>query len=290
MSGRLNKKSKENTKRQGLRVKNMANRKLSKTFLTYNFISPDQQANFPADNLKDLSSPQRHWRSITSSSTDVVLPIDLLTDQTSITIYLDDCNFKTIRLRESSNAVDWNLIAPNTRTINQDPMHGVYRHVEDVTFSSPGRRYLRIDIVSSTGTTDGSNYFRMGSLAIMNNVIELDADTTVEYPYDVTLPSSHIVENRFPTGKTEKIKLGRLQPMVISFALRAGVHQNIKGDGVQEISDLLRDPTETIFLDFNLGESWQAYLVKKSGDLRASLSSPATGTADFGSVLFDVIT
>ncbi len=78
--------------------------------------------------------------------------------------------------------------------------------------------------------------------------------------------------------------------MVISFALKTGVHQNIKGDGVQEISDLLRDPTETIFLDFNLGESWQAYLVKKSGDLRASLNSPATGTADFGSVLFEVIT
>ena len=58
---------------------------------------------------------------------------------------------------------------------------------------------------------------------------------------------------------------------------------------VGEIADMLRDGTGTLWLDFNLGETWQAYLVRKSGELRATLSTPAVGTADFGTVLFEVV-
>lgn len=77
--------------------------------------------------------------------------------------------------------------------------------------------------------------------------------------------------------------------MMISFALKTGALQNIKGASVGEIADMMRDGTGTLWLDFNLGESWQAYLVKKSGELRASVSTPAVGTADFGTVLFEVV-
>ncbi|GJM14958.1 MAG: hypothetical protein DHS20C13_02850 [Thermodesulfobacteriota bacterium] len=265
----------------------MANRKLSNSFLG---ISADanttsEATNFPKENAINRTSPQRHWRS--TVTTDTRLVINLGAVQTNLTCYLDDVNFSSFKYQESADGSSgWSDIGA-TKTVEKDPMHGIYRRTDDITLT--GKQYLGILIDTQT-PVDNAGYFRIGTFAIPMSVVELDAETTVEYPYDVTLPSSHIVENRFPTGKTEKIKLGRLQPMVISFALKTGVHQNIKGQAVQEISNLLRDPTNTIFLDFNLGESWQAYLVKKSGDLRASLSTPATGTADFGSVLFDVIT
>lgn len=273
----------------------MANRRLSKTFLNYIVDSTviastgvsNEASNFPKENIADLTSPQRHWRSDVSNE-DTRVEINLGSAQTNLSCYLDDVNFTSFKYQQSSDGINW-FDVTSELTIEKDPMHGVYRRVNSLILTGGDKDFLGIFIPKQT-PLDNASYFRIGTFAIPTNVVELDADTTVEYPYDVTLPSSHIVENRFPTGKTEKIKLGRLQPMVISFALRAGVYQNIKGDGVKEISDLLRDPTDTIFLDFNLGESWQSYLVKKSGDLRASLSSPATGTADFGSVLFDVIT
>ena len=269
----------------------MANRKLSKSFLSISAHSTttSEAASFPKENVVDRTSPQRHWRSTVTSETRLVINLGAI--QTDLTCYLDDVNFTSFKYQQSANGTTWFDVDPldPIKTVENDSMHGVYRSSENITLTGGNKDFLGI-FIPSQSTTDGANYFRIGTFVIPTNIVELDADTTVEYPYDVTLPSSHIIENRFPTGKTEKIKLGRLQPMVISFALKTGVHQNIKGDGVQEISDLLRDPTETIFLDFNLGESWQAYLVKKSGDLRASLNSPATGTADFGSVLFEVIT
>lgn len=268
----------------------MANRKLANSFLNISIENQSSEvSNFPAVNIMDRSSPQKQWRS--TSTAEQTIDIDLGSDQTTLTTYIDWTNVPEIKYQESSTnlaAGPYVDLSSSLTSVEKDPVQGVYRRKDELTLSS--KRYLRILMTGAQTPTDGATYYRIGTLAIPTNIVELDADTTVEYPYDVTLPSSHIIENRFPTGKTEKVKLGRLQPMVISFALRTGVRQNIKGDGVQEITDLLRDPTDTIFLDFNLGESWQAYLVKKSGDLRASLSSPATGTADFGSVLFDVIT
>lgn len=265
----------------------MANRKLTRDFLSVSTFSTttSEDPKFPKENVLDRRSPQRHWRSTTISNTRLV--IDLGAIHTNLTCFLDDVNFTRFKYQQSINGFAWADATPEL-TIEKDPVHGVYRRTDDITLTNNNKDFIAIFIPAQT-PVDNEPYFRIGTFAIPTNIVELDADTTVEYPYDVTLPSSHIIENRFPTGRTEKIKLGRLQPMVISFALRTTVNQNIKGEGVEEISDLLRDPTETIFLDFNLGESWQSYLVKKSGDLRASLNSPAVSTADFGTVLFDVV-
>ena len=265
----------------------MANRKLATSFLPISVSDQStEQANFPATNVTNRKSPQIHWRS--TNTTQQNIAFDLGDPQRDLTVYIDWCNTNSIRYQESPDGLgSWtNIGSSSFLTVSKDPIHGVYRRRDEITLDS--NQFLRI-LIEADSATDGAPYFRIGTVCIPTNVIELDADTTVEYPYDVTLPSSHIVENRFPTGISEKIKLGQSQPMVISFALRTAVHQNLKGDSVEELGDLLRDPTQTLYLDFNLGESWQAYLVKKSGDLRASLNTPSVGTADFGSVLFDVV-
>ena len=165
-------------------------------------------------------------------------------------------------------------------------MHGVYRRVDNIALTS--KRYLGIYIPAQS-TTDGESYFRIGTLAIPVSVIELDAETWVEFPLEYAVPDSNIVVNQFPTGRSERVKLGNVPPMVISFALKTESLTNIRGAQVKEVGDLLRDTTNMLFLDFNLGESWQGYLVKKVGELRAGVSAPMVNTADFGTVLFEVI-
>lgn len=263
----------------------MANRKIAKEFLNVTVVSASSEAgSFSKENMLIRTSPQRHWRSDAVTEQNVV--IDLGEDKTAVTVYMDWVNFTAVKYQESaSSSGPWTDLTAEL-TVGKDPMHGVYRRKDELTLTT--KRYLRV-LIPAQSPVDGASYFRIGTLAFPSSVVELDAETTVEYPFEVALPESHIVENRFPGGKTEKIRLGQMQPMVISFALKTGAMQNIKGAQVQEIADLMRDTTGIIYLDFNLGESWQSYLVKKSGDLRATLSTPAVGTADFGTVLFEVI-
>ncbi len=72
-----------------------------------------------------------------------------------------------------------------------------------------------------------------------------------------------------------------MQPMVISFALKTGAMQNIKGARVEEIADMLRDGTETLWLDFNLGETWQAYLSEEVGGAEGERDDARRGDGRF---------
>ncbi|MEW6146103.1 MAG: hypothetical protein AB1598_13915 [Thermodesulfobacteriota bacterium] len=259
---------------------------MARTFMPVTVLTATTEAaSFPKENIVDRTSPQRAWRSTTVAADQRVV-IDLGAAQTDVTCYLDWVNFGSFKYQESADgSTGWADVTP-ALTVEKDPMHGIYRRTDDITMS--GKRYLGI-LIPAQAPVDGTDYFRIGTFCAPSPVVELDAETTVEYPFDAALPESYIVENRFPGGGAEKIRLGVMQPMVISFALKTGAMQNIKGASVGEIADMLRDGTGTLFLDFNLGETWQAYLVRKSGELRATVSAPAVGTADFGTVLFEVV-
>lgn len=259
---------------------------MARTFVPVTALSATTEAgSFPKENCMDRTSPQRAWRSTTIAA-DQRMVIDMGSAQTDVTCYLDWVNFGSFKYQESADGSSgWSDIG-TTRAVEKDPMHGVYRRVDNITMSS--KQYLGIFIPAQT-PPDGADYFRIGTFCAPEPVVELDAETTVEYPFDAALPESYIIENRFPGGGAEKIRLGVMQPMVISFALKTGAMQNIKGASVGEIADMLRDGAGTLWLDFNLGESWQAYLVRKTGELRATLTTPAVGTADFGTVVFEVV-
>lgn len=264
----------------------MSNRRLSKTFLSISVLSATSEAaSFPRANIVDRTSPQRAWRS-TGIGSDHRVVIDLGATQTDITCYLDWLNFTSFKFQESANGTSGWADIGSLRTIEQDPMHGVFRRVDNITLTS--KRYLGI-YIPAQATVDGADYFRIGTFCVPVNVVELDAATWVEYPLEYAVPDSNVVVNQYPTGRSERIKLGVMPPMIITFALKTEALTNIRGAQVTEIANLLRDTTNTLFLDFNLDESWQAYLVKKAGELRASVSSPNVNTADFGTVLFEVV-
>ena len=265
----------------------MSNRRIAKDFLSLSVLSATSEASsFPRGNIIDRTSPQRAWRS-TGIGSDHRVVIDLGATQTDITCFMDYVNFDSFKFQESANGTSGWADIGSLRTVAMDPMHGVYRRVDDITLT--GKRYLGIYIPAQT-PVDGASYFRIGTFAVPVNVVELDAATWVEYPLEYAIPDSNVVVNQFPTGRSERIKLGTMPPMVISFALKTESLTNIRGAQVTEIANLLRDTSNTLFLDFNLGESWQGYLVKKAGELRAGVSGPNVNTADFGTVLFEVVT
>lgn len=265
----------------------MSNRRIANTFLSISVLSATtEDSDFPKENAIDRSSPQRAWRS-TSVAADQRVVIDLGAVQTDVTVYLDWVNFDEFKYQESADgSTGWSDIE-TTRTISKDPMHGVYRRVDDITMSS--KRYLGI-LIPAQAPVDGASYFRIGTFCCPVNVLEAVAETTwFEYPFEVSVPDSNVLVNTFPTGRSERIRLGTLQPMVLSFALQVESLTNIHGDYVEDIADMMRDTTATLWLDMNLGETWQAYLVKKTGELRASVNTPNVNTADFGQILLEVI-
>lgn len=264
----------------------MANRRLSKTFLSISVLSATSEASsFPKANIVDRTSPQRAWRS-TGIGSDHRVVIDLGATQTDITCYLDWVNFSSFKFQESANGTSGWADIGSLRTVEVDPVHGIYRRVDNITLT--GKRYLGIYIPAQS-TTDGESYFRIGTFCIPVSVTELDAETWCEYPLEYAMPDSNVIVNQFPTGRSERIKLGTVPPLVISFALKTESLTNIRGAQVTELANLLRDTSNTLFLDFNLNESWQAYLCKKVGELRTGISMPHVNTADFGTVLFEVI-
>ena len=271
----------ENKERGG-----MANRRLAKGFMDVAVESATSEAaEFPASNIVARVSPQRAWRSTTVAAAQRVV-IDLGEARTDLTAYLDWVNFAAFKYQESADGVSGWADVGGERAVEMDPMHGVCRRVDGITLTS--KRYLGIYIPAQP-PVDGADYFRIGTFCAPVGVVELDAATWVEYPLEYAIPDSNVVVNQYPTGRSERIKLGIMPPMMISFALRTEALTNMRGPQVEEAAGLLRDTTATLFLDFNLGESWQAYLVKKTGELRASVSTPGVNTADFGTVLFEVV-
>lgn len=267
----------------------MANRRLSKTYLDYSISSQtSEESNYPASNIEIRTTPQRHWRSTATTEQDIV--IDLGATQTSLTVYLDWVNFDTVQYAESSSSggpwTTLQLSGSDNRTVEEDPVHGVYRRIDDLTLTT--KRYLRIRIPAGS-ETGSDTYYRIGTFVICTSITELDTETWVEYPFEVSLPDSHVINTEFPGGKVETLQIGQLQPMVLSLRIQTESQTNIKGTKVSELSGFLRDPAQILLLDMNLGQSWQAWLCRAVGGMSVSLDSPNVNTADFSTVTFGVI-
>lgn len=157
-----------------------------------------EAGSFPKENVIDRKSPQKAWRSTTTASDQRVV-IDLGAVQTDVTCYMDWVNFTSFKYQESADGTSGWTDVMSTLTAEKDPMHGVYRRTD--TIAMTGKQYLGIYIPAQT-PVDSAAYFRIGTFCVPETVVELDADTTVEYPFEMALPDSHIVENRFPAGQS----------------------------------------------------------------------------------------
>lgn len=265
----------------------MANVKLSNNFLNITaFSAGTEESGYPKENAVDRVSPLKAWRSTDTSDTRYV--IDLGSDQTGLTVYLDYLNFTGFKFQESADGSTGWADVTGTLTAQKDPMHGVYRHREEAALSS--KRYLGIFIPSQT-PADGSGYFRIGTVCVPTGITEISAGTQFGYPFTYELSDSHVVVNEYPTGKTDEARISELQPLFITMNLDVEVeYPNIAGSRVGEVMDYLRDRTRALYLDLNIGETWQAYLVKRDAQAAGTIEAPFLNTVSFGAVRLRVVT
>ncbi len=264
---------------------------------------------YPFSNALDITDPNKQARlwsddASTLASCTIKLPDAVtLDDNEAAHFYFDHCNFRRVGLsRRGTNIVgspmrhEWMISANVDPAVNpniyRDPVQGVYRGV--VTLPRTNQEYFSIGIHMPNNTSypqspvDGESYYRIGSLAIIrdNDLIEVDAQLT--YPYRVKLPDTNVVETRFADGGVRRTKIASITPMRFSLGVNTGVEQNIAGNGVEQLFDLFRDPTDILYIDLGM-EPWQKYLVRRVGELRAEVVSPRTGTVDFGEMTFEVV-
>lgn len=262
------------------------NGRMTKEFLSITAVSAtSEDAEFPKEYAVDRVSPTKEYR--TGNTLQTRLVIDLGAAKTDIECYLDYVNFTSFKYQESANGVSGWADVGSTRTVSIDPIHGIYRRRDAITLTS--KRYLGILIPAQT-PVDNASYFRIGTFCVPVNVAELETQTDIGYPFSMQLSDSHIIDNVYPTGKSESVKLSQLPPLFISFDILTGAtYPNMVGPGITQLMNLLRDKTQMLYLDFNLGESWQAYLMRRDSEISSTISLPSLMTINLGSVRFKVI-
>ena len=256
----------------------MANIKLSKTFLAITAFSATSEATgYPKEDAVNRTSPMLQWR--TTVTTDSRLVIDLGAVQTDITVLLDYLN-STFKFQESADGSTGWVDLTSVITPSIDPIHGVYRHKQALTLTS--KRYLGIFIPSQT-PLDGAAYFRIGTVAVPTSITEININTRFGYPFSYELSDGHIVVNEYPTGKADKVSISPLPALFIIMDLATDVDRpNFEGSALTELMNIVRDATAIIYIDFNLGRTWQAYLVTREGQAIGTIDRPELLTVKFG--------
>lgn len=261
--------------------------RLTKSYINIGAMSLDNEnLNFPKQNAINKKSPQLQTRTTAAINSRFV--IDLLAVQTSVEVLLDWINFTTFKYQESADgSTMWADITGNL-TAEYDHVQGVYRRKDALTMTS--KRYLGIFVPTQT-PVDGSTYFRFGSIAVPSSIVEFsDPAISVGYPFSEELTDEEYITNEFAGGSFEDISIGNIPPLRISFTINSQVDiPNIAGANVKQVSDIFRNKKDIVYLDFNLNNSWQSYLVKRENFISASIDTPNLGTVDFGTYNLKVV-
>lgn len=243
-----------------------------------------EAAGFPRENAVDRTSPMRAWRSTTVAE-DQRFVVDLGEAKTDISVFMDWVNFTAFKYQESADGESSWADVGGERTVEMDSFHGVYRRRDYIALTS--KRYLGI-LIPAQSPFDGTGSFRIGTVCIPDGVVEIAAETLFEYPLKYLKPRTHIRELRNAAGRLEQVRLTELEPMIISLSVSTEVFGNLAGAPLAQIAALFRADAEMMYIDMNLGQSWQAYLVKRTGELGAEVGEDY-GEADLGIQTLEVV-
>jgi len=258
--------------------------RLSLNYLTFTIFSQSSEATgFPATNIINVDRPFKAWRSTVTTASEIVVNMGAV--QTNLTVLLTNVNFDDVSYEESADGSTGFVALATNVVIEKDPVWGVYSRVDDLVMTS--KQYLKIKIDSQT-PVDSASYFKIGSFAVLTSTTTLTADNTFGLPFTYREPAQAVLSNVFSSGAQEDILLSANPPLVISTNIVVSASQNIKGTDLQTIVDLIRASATNIFVDFNLGESWQAYNTKRASTLQARMVSPRTGEVSLGEVALRV--
>ena len=247
--------------------------RMSKDFIEYVIVSQTSQSgDYLALNLKNRLKPKRAWRSSDTSQQEIV--IDLLSARNNPEVHVEITNAPAIRFIGGDDGSTFNGFDSGNITMKIDPKQGVYRYGGPLTGFN--HRYVKV-VVPTGSPTDGAAFFSIGTLSFMasTELMVLNPEQGVAYG---EAGSDGFLVNDFESGGSDVYDLTVLRPLTIEMSIR----QPFKDGSSPMIWDMFRSKATIVYVNFGLGESWQAYLVRRVSGLREARDS-------FSYVRFDTL-
>lgn len=216
------------------------------TFVDYTPSMTNENASYPAINVKEYYNGKVHARATTTSST---FTLNFGSSKSLIAVLLVDINFTSVTI----NGV--------ALTATKNPVTGRYYIMRVLTFTGSS-----LSIVIPTQTpTDGAAYVRVGTIACLASKTELTVNP--DYGYTYSAPKAKPKINEFTTGDREKIKRGNRKIFRCSFAFKTTISEQ-RAELLN--LDTLIDETDLFVFYENRGDTSMAFLCQRDNSIEIS--------------------
>lgn len=233
--------------------------RLTKSFIEYTVSSATSESGgFVKENLNKRQFPKRAWRSTGTTQQEIV--IDLLSARNNPEVLVEVFNGQQIRFIGSDDGVVFSGFDTGVITVEKDEKQGVYRY--GGTLTGFNHRYVKV-VVPSHSPADGAAYFSLGTLAFMASTSLMVRNPRQGLAYVENSRDGFLI-NESDTGGADIFNLTVLRPLSLQLSIR----QPFSGGSSALIWDTFRNKDDIVYINFGLGKSWQAYLVRRTGRIR----------------------
>lgn len=244
------------------------------SWVAYSATHSDANSVYPATNLSIYEHLRRRSQS-TQKASSINIVFDMSnTSQVVAGVFLDDVNFTSVTIQGNSED-SWGGTPPYSQaiTIAKDERVQRYKYFHiPVAFAY---RYLRILIAGGQTTTDGLSAYRIGRVAIVNAVNELNQNPF--YPYSYTAPMKYVT-TEMESGAVETVKVGSYK--VWSTEWDIGYLEKANEASMWEIDAVGQD--QLFILYENEGDFSKAYICYQKGMLSITQNSnPVVSTSKY---------
>ena len=262
----------------------MANFIVASTFMNYTVIQATTElgSTFSKENIELIDQPFVVWKGVTNNPH--TLTIDMGAFFSDIKIYINNVNFPSLTI-QAHDTDTWG--SPNFNqsvTVNKNLFHqrrmGYWDLKDLASFSN--LRYIRLSIPNQT--TDDGDSFRVGAVALMSSVTELERNP---FRFDMITRTPKIFSR--DTDSDAVLEQAVTAPNYVVFTADFQVGRDIDRSDTVTLYNNVVHP-DFFLLYVNNGFPEEAYMLKRTSTIRRTLSNnPATEVREQGFILEEVI-
>jgi len=243
----------------------------SSIYLNYTILSSDENSNWPASNLKIISSSTQAWRSPDTTESEIIIDLGGAKQDPTIGIYR--ANFDSVTIQGNTSDAWGSPAFSQVYSTSYDPEHFIYK-LRKALGASFNYRYLRVLVTAQT-PNDQASYFEAGVIFIAEsgNLEDFNAEplSTFQHPLGMTTKPQETIEP-YETGRFDIFPDHDIPTSELSLP---GHFLNNEANRTK-VPKVFNHPLRSIiYLDFETEFEWEWYLLQRTGaGLRNDKSSP----------------